>query len=131
MSSMSHTQIWEWFRHFKTGHVSIESDPCSDGLQQQKLPKMWNVKILINQNNRLTVSEIDQDLGVSKTTVLKIVRDLGMCHITTIFVPQLLTEDQKNYRVEIPQRSVERCLRNVQKGYYWGWVMGMWVQPRN
>jgi len=111
--SMRDTQIKEWFRRFKSGRTSVESDPRSGRPLTAKTPEnVERVRVLINQNRRLTVREIEEDLGIPKTVVSKILsQDLGMSRVAAKFVPRLLTENQKNYRVEVAQDNLE-TIRN-------------------
>lgn len=111
--SMSDTQIKEWFRRFKSGRTSVESDPHPGRPVTAKTPEnVERIRVLINQNRRLTVREIEEDLGIPKTIVSEILsQDLGMSRVFAKFIPRLLTEDQKNYRVEVAQDNLE-TIRN-------------------
>jgi len=99
--SMSNTQIKEWFKRFKDGRASVDSDPRSGRPSTSKTAEnVERVRSAINKNRRLTVRELEEDLGIPKTIVSRILtEDLGMSRVIVKFVPRVLTEDQKNSRV--------------------------------
>lgn len=107
--SMSDTQIKEWFRRFKDGRASVDSDPRSGRPSTSKTAEnVERVRSAINKNRRLTVRELEEDLGIPKTIVSRILtEDLGMSRVIAKFVPRVLTEDQKNSRVEIAKDILE------------------------
>ena len=52
------------------------------------------VHAAINENRRLTVQELEEDLGIPKSSVCNILhKDLKMNCVSAKFVPRLLTED--------------------------------------
>jgi transcriptional regulator with XRE-family HTH domain len=55
---------------------------------------------LIRGNRRLTVREVADEVGISHQNY---VQKLQMRRVSAKFVPRLLTEDQKENRVEISQ----------------------------
>ena len=51
---------------------------------------------VIDTDRRLTVREISEDIGISKTSVHWILREtLGMSRVCARWVPLLITEDEK------------------------------------
>ncbi len=49
------------------------------------------------------------DLGMAKGSVWRILSgDLRMVHVCTKFIPKLLTNEQKNYHVEIAWDNLEK-----------------------
>ncbi|UYV67942.1 hypothetical protein LAZ67_5002557 [Cordylochernes scorpioides] len=67
------TTIFEWHSRFKTGRSSIEDDP------HQGLPKfqrtnenVQTITDLIKENLRTTLLDLEQDTGISKTTIGRI-----------------------------------------------------------
>ena len=91
--SMSDTQIKEWFKRFKDGRISLsmDSDPRFVRPSTSKtVENVERVQAAINENRRLTVRELEEDLAIPKTTIAKILtEDLGMSrsgkvHSTTV-----------------------------------------------
>ena len=75
--SMDITQIKEWYRRFKNGRTSVDSDPRSG---QPSLittaGKIKRVRLVIEGDRRLTVRELENDLGIPKSTVWKILNKI-------------------------------------------------------
>jgi hypothetical protein len=54
------------------------------------------------------VQELEEDLGIPQTFVPKILmKDLGMKHVAKTFVPQLLSQHQKESGAEVAQGLLE------------------------
>ena len=77
---------------FKDGQESVESDPCSGMHETNRTPKnVERVPAAINKDQRLTVQELEADLGIPKTIVSEIsLQYLSMKHVVAKFVPRLL-----------------------------------------
>lgn len=72
------------------------------------------VRSAINKNRRLTVRNLEEDLGVSKIIVSRILtEDLGMSRVIAKFVPRVLMEDQKISRVEIAEDILEFINKDI------------------
>ena len=66
-----------------------------EGLQQTEHLRMFN---MYNKDRRLTVQELESDLGIPKTTVSEILmQDLGMKRVVAKFVLQLLLPEEKEH----------------------------------
>ena len=66
------------------------------------------MRLAIEGDRRLTVREIENDLGIPKTTVWEILNKiLGMPRVCTKFISKLLTTEQKDLRSEIAQGNLE------------------------
>jgi transposase len=66
--SMSEAQIKLWYRRFKDGCKSLDSYPPSGRPSTSRTPK--NVEFIpaaINENQQLTVRELEEDLGIAQT----------------------------------------------------------------
>jgi len=74
--SMSKTRIYEWYNRFKKGRTSIEDDERSGRPTTAKTDKnIEKVRELIRSNRRLTVREVAEDVGISKTVCDEILTD--------------------------------------------------------
>ena len=63
---MGRTQLFDWFRRFKEGRTSIESDPRSGRPSTSRNEEMIDkVRTIVCNNRRLTVREIADDCGIS------------------------------------------------------------------
>ena len=101
--ALSPTQIKQWFKHFKDGCASVESDPHSGRpCTSQKEEVMDHVCEKVLQDGCLTVQEIVAEVGISTGSVHSILtEDLNLQRVSAKFVPKLLTEQQKELRKEI------------------------------
>ena len=87
---MSKARIKECYNRFKGGRTSVNSDSRSGRPSTTKtLNKIERVRLAIEGDRRLTVRELENDLGIPKTTVWKILNKiLGMtrvCAVTGFF----------------------------------------------
>ena len=129
--SMGITQIKEGYRQFKYGRTSVHSDPRSGRPSLTTTPEnIERVRLAIEGDRRLTVRELENDLGIPKTTVWEILNKiLGMTHVYAKFIPKLLTTEQRDLRSEIAQDKLEmvsddeNVLKKVITGDY-SWVYG-------
>ena len=107
--SMGITQIKEWYRRFKNGRTSVDSDPRSGRPSLTTTPEnIERVRLAIEGDRLLTVRELENDLGIPKTAVWEILNKiLGMTRVCAKFIPKLLTTEQKDLRSEITQDHLE------------------------
>ena len=103
--SMGITQVKEWYRRFQNGRTSVDSDPRSGRLSLATTPEnIERVRLAIKDDRRLTVRELENDLGIPKTTVWEILNKiLGMTRVCAKYIPKLLTTEQKDLRSDIAQ----------------------------
>jgi hypothetical protein len=60
------------------------------------------VQAEINENRRLTVQELKEDLGIPRTVVSQIsMEDLGMNCVAAKFILWLLSQQQKEFRADV------------------------------
>ena len=88
---MSEAQIKLWYRRFKDGRESVEGDRRSGRPSTSRTPEnVESVRAAINENRRLTVRELEEDLGIPRTTVSQILtEDLGKKRVAAKFGSQL------------------------------------------
>ena len=61
----SAAQIKVWYRYFKDGQESAESDPCSGRPATSRTPENFEyIQAAINKDWQLTVCELKADLGI-------------------------------------------------------------------
>jgi len=116
---MSQTQCYEWFKHFKQGRMSVGEDP-NPGQPSTSThdDHVERVHAVIHGNCHLIVLEVADKVGINIGSCHEILTEnLQMCHISAKFVPHLLTDDQKENRIEISQEllaiayGMKTCLR--------------------
>ncbi|GFX85027.1 protein GVQW3 [Trichonephila clavipes] len=106
---MGKTQIKEWYGQFKNGRTSVDSDPHSGRpLTGTSSHNVERVRVTIEQDRRLTVRELEDEIRIPKSIVWRILTEnLGMTRVSAKFIPKLLSDQQKNLRLEIAQDNLE------------------------
>ncbi|UYV73577.1 hypothetical protein LAZ67_10004139 [Cordylochernes scorpioides] len=81
--------------------MSIEDDPCQGRPKFQRTDEnVQKITDLIKENPRTTLLELEQDTGISKTTIGWIVtEDLKLKKTPAKFIPRFLTNEQKLCRL--------------------------------
>lgn len=80
---MGKTQIKEWYKRFKSGRTSVDSDPRSGRPSTTTTPdNVERVRVAIEQDRCLTVRELEDDLGLPKSTIWRILTEnLDMTYV--------------------------------------------------
>ena len=101
--ALSPTQTKEWFKRFKNGRESVESEPRSGRPCTSRNKEVKDqVREEVLNDRRVTVREIAVEVEISTGSVHSILtEDLRMRRVSAKFVPKLLTEEQKELRKEI------------------------------
>ena len=101
--AMTAAQVIVWHKCFKDGQESVESGPHSGRPATSRTPEnVEGVWATINKDWRLTVRELEADLGIPKTTVSEILmQDLGMKHVRAKFVPWLHYQSRSNIVLQL------------------------------
>ena len=113
---MGRTQVFDWFRRFKEGRTSVESDPRSGRPSTSRNEEMIaKVRKIFRNNRRLTVREIADDCGISLGSCNAILTDdLRMKRVCAKFVPRLLTDEQREQLQTIARDLFECSCEDVQ-----------------
>ncbi|GFV03407.1 protein GVQW3 [Trichonephila clavipes] len=111
--AISRAWVFEWFRPFKEGCQSVNSDPRSGRpFTSRNEDKIAQVKAVESSDRRLTVREIAQECHISVGSCDKILRkDLNMRRVSAKFVPRLLTEDQQFQRLATLFPKIKNTLK--------------------
>ena len=101
--ALSKTQVYEWYSQFKGGEMSCEDQPISGRPSTcRKDENLEKVRNPINADRRRTIDEISEVTGLSWSSRQQMLtEDLNTKRVSAKFVPQLLTEDQKNNRSNV------------------------------
>ncbi|UYV83498.1 hypothetical protein LAZ67_23001235 [Cordylochernes scorpioides] len=103
------TTVFEWHSIFKAGRISIEDDPRQGRPKFQRTDEnVQKITDLIKENPRTTLLELEQDTGISKTTIGRIVtEDLKLKKTPAKFIPRFLTNEQKLCRLATCEDMME------------------------
>ena len=107
-SAPSETMVKRWYTDFKCGYTDTNDAECSGLPNSAVVPE--NAKKLhkfVSADRKLKLHEIAEELKISEGSVFTILHDhLSMRKLCSMWVPRLLTVDQKQQRVD----NSERCL---------------------
>ncbi|UYV81483.1 hypothetical protein LAZ67_20001332 [Cordylochernes scorpioides] len=103
------TTVFEWNSRFKAGRISIEDDPSQGRPTFLRTDEnVQKITDLIKENPRTTLLELEQDTGISKTTIGRIVtEDLRLKKTPAKFIPRFLTNEQKLCRLATCEDMLE------------------------
>ncbi|XP_041985295.1 protein GVQW3-like [Aricia agestis] len=103
--------VYKWHGLFKHGRDSIKDDPRS-GLPVEATTSdiVEKVEKLVLEDTRLKKKQLSAFIGVSDTTILRILHDdLGMTKVSARWVPRMLTLLQKQQRIDASKHFLEVC----------------------
>jgi hypothetical protein len=101
--SLSQTVIFEWHSCFKADRVLGEDDERSGRPSTSKTTKNFEkISELIHEDRCQTIHELADTVGISYGVCQEILKEnLNMPRTATKFAPQLLTNDQKQPRINV------------------------------
>lgn len=111
---LSRSRCHEWYKRFKEGQTSCEDDPRSGRPSTSTDDShVARLNILVRSNRRLTIREMAEELNISFGSCQRILTEkLQMRRVAAKFVPRLLTEEQKEHRVQVCQELLEMANGN-------------------
>ena len=121
----SRATVFNWFDHFRRGRRSLE-DECRSGRPQTSTTEgqVAAVKALVEEDARVTVSQIQFEVGISSGSVVTILHEkLHLSKISARWVPHHLTQEQKEARVEWC-RTMLRRFDNGRSNGVWEIISG-------
>ncbi|UYV77659.1 hypothetical protein LAZ67_15001841 [Cordylochernes scorpioides] len=107
--ALSRSRTFEWLLSFLKGREKVNDDqhtgrPRSLRCEKNKLKK----EELIKYNRRFSIKDLSSETGLSVGLCLQIVtKDLDMIRTSSKFVPRILTEEQKEVRMDVCKNMVE------------------------
>ena len=106
---MSAAQIKVWHKCFKDDQKSVESYPCSGRPATSRTPgNVERVWAAINKDRRLTVWELEADLGIPKATVCEILmQNLIIKRVVAKFILRLLLPEKKEYGAAVANDLIQ------------------------
>lgn len=112
--SPSLATVKNWAKEFKWGRESLEDDPRTGRPTETTSEEIIeHVECLVLDDGRLKKKEIAQMVGVSPTTVLRILHDhLGMTKVSARWVPRNLSAIQKKARVDCCRKLLSLSASN-------------------
>jgi hypothetical protein len=101
--SLSRTAVFEWHSSFKDGRMSVEDDEHSGRPSNSKTTEnVEKIQELIHEDRHRTIHELADTVGNSYGVCQEILtKNLNMRCNATMFVPRLLTNDQKQRHINV------------------------------
>jgi len=134
---MSRMQCYEWFKRFKEGRMSVSEDPRPGRRSTSRDDDhVERVLAVIRGSRRLNVREVANEVSISTGSGHQILTEkIQMSRVSAKFLPFLLTDDQKENRVEISQELLANANgdKNFLKKIITGdetWVYGYDVETK-
>lgn len=102
---LKRSKCHEWFKRFQEGRTSTADDSRSGSpTVLTDDVHVSQINDLVRSNRRLTVSEMAEKWNISFGSFQRIlIEKLHMRRVTAKFVPSLMTENQKQRRVQISE----------------------------
>lgn len=112
--------VERWYLEFQRGHSSL-SDKPREGRPKTAMTQenVDAVRQLIVEDRHVTYREIEASVGISGTTIQKILHEeLGVRKLISRWIPHLLSDDQKTARVRWCRKTLQRFNRGESKHVY-------------
>ncbi len=105
---MSQKTVRKWCRRFSSRDTSVQDKPRPGrkrtARSQQNIQAVSNV---LGQDRRQTVRDIAAEIGISKSSVHQVLKkDLNLSKLSPKFVPKVLTQAQKDFRVRLCEMNL-------------------------
>jgi transposase len=113
-TALKKSAVYDWFSRFKNGQEKLEDDQRSGRPSTSRTAEMIEkVRQLIQCDRRMTIVELEQEVGISHGSIHAILSDdLKMRHVSAKFVPRLLTTDQMECRMMVAGDLFEKSSEN-------------------
>jgi transposase len=98
--------VYDWFSRFKNRQETLEDDRRSGRPSTFRTDEMIEkVRQLIQRDRRMTIVELEQEVGISHGPINAILSDdLKMRRVSAKFVPRQLTTDQMECRMIVARK---------------------------
>ena len=116
--AISMRSVFRWVKAFKAGEFSVEDD-TRPGRPKTSVTKanIAAVKIVVEQDARLSVKDIARCTGIPEGSVQTILKKrLDLRKVCVRWVPHLFTEEQKTQRLKTYKGCNSRVISNLLTG---------------
>ncbi len=110
--ALGKTQTRAWHKKFREGDLDtvIKDQPRSGcGRSGHSQTNINVIQTQVNQDRRQSVRQISAETGISRSSVQRILRkDLRLHPVSAKFMPRILTDEQKQFRLQICQQHLDQ-----------------------
>ena len=100
---------FKWHERYRNGHESINDNARSGRPRSVSTTARQKIEDILEEDRRVTVRSLADDVGASTQTVLRILRDdLKMRKCSARWVPRLLSTDDRSRRVAASKLFLRR-----------------------
>ena len=101
-AALSKTRVYKWFSRFKNGHLSNENQPRSGRPSTSRTDEnIDKINALVREDRHRTIDQLCEMSGMSWSSIQRISsEDLHMRRVAAKFVPRLLTDEQRERRLQ-------------------------------
>ena len=113
-ATMSRARVFEWCKRFRKRRESLSDDEKS-GRPRTSLTAVNSEKVreMMLADRRVSVRYIAEQLDMNRESVRSIIRnEMHMTKVCSRMVPRILTDDQKQYRVQVCE-SIKSKITNT------------------
>lgn len=112
---LSKSRVFEWSKSFRDGRTHVANEPhvrrAATSVNRENEEK---VNALIQEDRRVTVRQISQNLQISVGSVEEIIKNkLEYRKVSARWIPRLLTEEHKLNRLQITSSLLQRYEREA------------------
>lgn len=116
----SYSTIKNWYNEFNRGRQSLKDEPREGRPTTVVVPENVDaVHELIKHDRQVTYREIEASLGISMTSINKILHEhLNVKKVCSRWIPHNLTNAQKDTRVDWCKKMLQKFSQGASKAVY-------------
>ena len=111
-AALGKTQVRHWHKTFKQGDIETSMKDLPRSGRPRSGRSNQNITLVDNQlqqDRRQSIRDVSNATGVPRATVQRIIhKDLRLRHVSSKFIPRVLTQEQKDFRVQMAQLNLDR-----------------------
>ena len=114
--------IYNWIREFSSGRNNVFDEERSWRTQEIAEKKFEKLKIILNEERRITQRELSTRLNVSKKTVQNMLEGIGIRKLCSRFVPRFLTAEMREKRMQTNVKKIWPSFMLLGRIFWRHWV---------
>jgi len=112
-TALKKSAVYDWFSRFKNGQETVDDQRSGRPSTSRTEKMIEKVQQLIQCDRRMTIVELEQEVGVSHGSIHAILsNDLKMKHVSAKFVLRQLTTDEMECRMMVAGDLFEKSMQD-------------------